>query len=112
MKPRSRIGMFIAGASIAFSAFSVGLYFTFTPVIVLTLLFGAAGVALALAAGARRTAIVTAAFALVPLCQLLAERFLESELLVFLPAAVAIGTGAWALVSFAADRRPRERSAV
>lgn len=106
------MGMSIAGASIAFSALSAGLYFAFTPVVVLTLLFGAAGVALALAAGARRTAIVAAAFALVPLCQLLAERFLESELLVLLPASVAIGTAAWALVSYAADRRPRERSAV
>lgn len=107
---RHRIGVHVAGASIAFSTLSIGLYFAFTPIVALAALFGAVGVVLAFAVGARRTAIVAAAFAMAPLCQLLVERLLNGELLILAPAMVAISIAAWSLVTYVAERRLRVRS--
>lgn len=107
MKTTPRSGMTIAGASIVFSTISSLVYFAFTPVLVLSALLGAIGVAFALGSSAKRTALVTAVFALVPLGQLLMERFFESTLSVLVPAALAIVTAAWALLDYSACRKRR-----
>lgn len=111
MRAHSRTGMTVAGASIAFSALCFALYFAFTPVLLASAIFGAIGAMFALACKARRTAVVTIVFALVPLAQLLVEQFSDTEYLVFFPAAMAIGVAAWAIVDYSLERRAQMRPA-
>lgn len=105
MKPASRIALIVAGSSIAFSVLCSVFYFVFTAAFLLSVLFGAVGVACAVAAKAWRTAMVVAAFAVVPLAQLLVEELFEAEFLVFIPAAVATSAAAWALIDYSSWKR-------
>jgi len=105
MSARSRIGITVAGLSIAFSVSSFAIYFAFTPVFLVSALFGTIGAVVAMASKSRRTALVAAVFGLVPLGQLLTEHFFESEHLVPLPAATALVIAGMALANYAQSRR-------
>jgi hypothetical protein len=92
MTTRSRIGITVAWVSIASSVLFSALYFALTVVFFLSAVFGFAGAMVALAAKARRSALVAAVSGLVPLAELVIEQFFGSEYLVLLPAANGLRT--------------------
>lgn len=111
MSAGSRIGVGVAGVSIAFSMFSILLYFAFTPVFLISALLGAIGAACALASKARRTALVAAIFGLVPLAQLLVETFIDNEYFVLVPAALSFFVSGFIFANYSQERRVRLRPA-
>jgi hypothetical protein len=104
MSTRPQVGLPIARASIAFSALSFLLYFVFTPVAILAVLFGAIGVVFAIASKAKRTALVAATFGLVPIAQLLIEQSTTYEYLVFVPAVMAFVVSGVVLANYSKAR--------
>lgn len=105
MRAQSRTGLVIAGVGIAFCAICFALYFAFTPVFIAAALAGVIGAVSALAAKARRTALVAALFGLVPFGQFLIESFTSSEVLVFAPGAMAMLIAAFAFANYSSGRR-------
>lgn len=107
MRLTARSALAIASVSIVFSLMAFLAYFVFTPVVAPAAILGAIGAAIATIAGARRAALVAGIFALVPLSQLFVERISNVELLVFVPAMLALAVATWVFVDYAAERRAR-----
>ena len=109
MKNRSLIGVIAGGTSIVFSSLCFLAMPVFTPAIVLAVLVGAVGGAVALALRARRTGLVTFIFALTPLVGFLLLEYdpwrFDTGYLAFVAVGVALMAAILALIDYSRQKR-------
>ncbi len=104
MNIKHRIGIVAGVFSILFSTFCLIVMPVFTGAIIAAPLVGLAFAAIAATLRARRTAAITVAFALVPLCGFLVmenfSKYFGTGYVAFLPLAVAAAAAAWTMVDY------------
>jgi hypothetical protein len=101
--------------SILFSIFCLVVMPVFTGAIIVAPLIGFAFAVISAALGARRTAAVTFAFALVPFCGFLVMETLSEHVgtgyVAFAPLVAAVVLAAWAVGNYSHAKRAEPRSA-
>lgn len=115
MNTKTRLAVLLGVVSILFSTFCLIVMPVFLAAIMAAPLLGIAVGAVALFLDARRTAVVTFAFALVPLCGLLAMETLAKHVgtgyVAFAPLAAAAALAAWATASYSREQRAQRGAA-